>query len=316
MLGRDRRRPRRARSRPGPRRSGTTARDLRRAPLVARRRRSARCSRHAHASAPPRSASPRAARGRARRGAREPAAELACVDDQSRRPGAPSSHVPHHTTPPAASVAMPMPAARLAAASGVGPAQVDDERDAERGRRLVLAHDESRRGARSSASARAGPDRRATYGRTGAHGVAAAAHEQRRAARRRVRRAPAAAPAARRVGRGATDDRRAAARRAACASGRTRRAAPTSAAARAPTGTRRAATPTCGERARRPAPTVRHHVPGGSSARTSSARRPPAIVDAQRRSCRRRSRRSARRRSTSKPRERPRSATRCRRRTA
>ena len=140
----------------------------------------------------------RARRSRARAGARARARR------RRRSPtGTPSSNVPHHTTPPAASVAVPIPAARLAADLGRRAAQVDDERDAERGRRLVLAHDdlaaprargpvhEARRIAR-----RVRPHR--------AHGVAAAVHEQRRTARdalvghrlqhRRARRSAAARP--------------------------------------------------------------------------------------------------------------------------
>ena len=55
-----------------------------------------------------------------------------------------ASPVQHHTAPPAASVARPMPAARLAmrSTSSSVPFEIDHERDTDDAGRLVLAHDE------------------------------------------------------------------------------------------------------------------------------------------------------------------------------
>ena len=95
------------------------------------------------------------------------------------------------------------------------PVQVDDERDADRRRAARARARRARRAARSSASGRAAPRRRETYGRT-ARTVSAPVPRRRRSAAgtsTRGRTGCTIAPAAR--GRGRDRDRRAAARRAA-----------------------------------------------------------------------------------------------------
>ena len=206
--------------------------------------------------------------------------------------GPPSSHVPHQTTPPAASVAVPMPAARLAAASGARAPQVDDERDPERRRRLVLAHDDLA----AARARRPVHEARRIAGRVRAHrahGVAAAAHEQRRAARdplvghrlqhRVARRSAAARP------RSAP-----ATRPGSCACARRRRAAPTCGAAMRTDRNTPRRVADVRESRRRPAPRCATTTPGGSSDAHVDPRRASGEPDAQLERRRRRSRRSAR----------------------
>ena len=84
------------------------------------------------------------------------------------------------------------PDARGAARARLGvvgvTVEIDDERDADAAGRLVLAHDDRPRGARSSASARAGPESPGMYGRT-ARTVSPRAGEWRRSSATAARRA-------------------------------------------------------------------------------------------------------------------------------